>query len=321
MSVGAPLGRKDFIVPFRHEALLYDGDEAFVTSTAAFVREGLTLGEPVLVVVDPDKTALLRDELGSDAGEVRFADMADLGRNPSRIIPAWRDFVDGQPAGRTTARWRGIGDPVGGGRPPDALVECQRHEALLNLAFVDASLWLLCPYDTGRLTADVIAEAERSHPYLWDGHDHAASDGYAGLDELGDPFAGALREPAVPVERLTFDLDHLDELRRTVGDHATASSLAPMRVADLVLAVSEAAANSLRHGGGQGELRWWADDRVVVCEVRDRGHVVEPLAGRVRPGVEQPDGRGLWIAHQVCDLVEVRSGPDGTVVRMTMERP
>jgi anti-sigma regulatory factor (Ser/Thr protein kinase) len=126
-------------------------------------------------------------------------------------------------------------------------------------------------------------------------------------------YVDSFREP--------FDLDHLDELRRTVGDHATASSLAPMRVADLVLAVSEAAANSLRHGGGQGELRWWADDRVVVCEVRDRGHVVEPLAGRVRPGVEQPDGRGLWIAHQVCDLVEVRSGPDGTVVRMTMDRP
>ena len=31
-------------------------------------------------------------------------------------------------------------------------------------------------------------------------------------------------------------------------------------------------------------------------------------------------GRGLWIANQVCDLVEVRSSDEGSVVRVHMRR-
>jgi hypothetical protein len=27
----------------------------------------------------------------------------------------------------------------------------------------------------------------------------------------------------------------------------------------------------------------------------------------------------VWIAHQVCDLVQLRSGPQGTVVRLFMQ--
>ena len=29
-----------------------------------------------------------------------------------------------------------------------------------------------------------------------------------------------------------------------------------------------------------------------------------------------PEGHGLWLANQVCDLVQVRSFPTGTVVRL-----
>ena len=62
-------------------------------------------------------------------------------------------------------RLRGIGEPIWADRSPDELVECQRHEALLNLAFADAGdFWLLCPYDVDALDPDVIAEAHHSHP-------------------------------------------------------------------------------------------------------------------------------------------------------------
>ena len=36
----------------------------------------------------------------------------------------------------------------------------------------------------------------------------------------------------------------------------------------------------------------------------------------VRPRVEQPSGRGLWLVNQLCDLVSVRSAADGTTVRV-----
>jgi anti-sigma regulatory factor (Ser/Thr protein kinase) len=40
------------------------------------------------------------------------------------------------------------------------------------------------------------------------------------------------------------------------------------------------------------------------------------LAGRIRPGPDQSSGFGLWLANQLCDLVQVRSLPSGTVVRL-----
>ena len=87
---------------FRHEALLYAGLADFLAGTVPFIRGGVEAGEPVLVVESAAKIARLRAELGSDAKSVVFADMADVGGNPARIIPAWREFVNthgGQGAG------------------------------------------------------------------------------------------------------------------------------------------------------------------------------------------------------------------------------
>ena len=64
------------------------------------------------------------------------------------------------------------------------------------------------------------------------------------------------------------------------------TELGPDRTADLVLAVTEVATNSVRYGGGHGALRIWRDDNSLICEVRDRGHLEYPLVGRRRPAVE-----------------------------------
>src|SRR6266545_52946 len=122
---------------FRHEALFYGGEAQFVDGTASFIRGGLAAGEPVLAVVSAEKIRALRDELDRDAGDVCFADMADVGRNPARIIPAWRAFVDLHGGSR---RLRGIGEPIWDGRSRAELAECQRHEALLNVAFDEHDL-------------------------------------------------------------------------------------------------------------------------------------------------------------------------------------
>ena len=87
-----------------------------------------------------------------------------------------------------------------------------------------------------------------------------------------------------------------------------------------MLLVSELVTNSVRHGGGGGVLRVWRDGDALVCEVRDGGRLGDPLAGRRRPTLEQPDGRGLWLANQLCDLVQLRSSAGGTVVRFRTRR-
>ena len=58
----------------------------------------------------------------------------------------------------------------------------------------------------------------------------------------------------------------------------------------------------------------------AVCEVQDKGWIRQPLVGRARPGIERKSGRGLWIVNQLCDLVQLRSSPAGTVARLHMRR-
>src|SRR5215213_6382269 len=78
---------------FRHEAMLYAGEQGFVKGALRFLREGVARREPALVIVSARKIALLRDALGADAAHVRFDDIADVGANPARIIPTWTAFV------------------------------------------------------------------------------------------------------------------------------------------------------------------------------------------------------------------------------------
>jgi anti-sigma regulatory factor (Ser/Thr protein kinase) len=271
---------------FRHEALLYDGEVGFLTGTLPFIRDGVAAGEPVLVVVSAAKIGLLRAALGGDADRVAFADMAAVGANPARIIPA-------------------------------ELVECQRHEALLNLAFAGVpAWWLLCPYDTGALGPDVLEEAGRSHPYLSERGVARESAGYRGLEQVAEPFAAPLPDPSSRPAELGFGSASLAGLRELVSRQAAAAGLDPSRTADLVLAVDEVATNSLRHGGGRGSLRVWREDGALVCEVRDAGRLKDPMAGRERPTPERDGGCGLWMVNQLCDLVQLRSFPDGAAVRM-----
>jgi anti-sigma regulatory factor (Ser/Thr protein kinase) len=62
-------------------------------------------------------------------------------------------------------------------------------------------------------------------------------------------------------------------------------------------------------------MRVWYDD-AAVCEIHDAGYIDKPLAGREPPQGGRGGGYGLWLANQVCDLVQVRSSPAGTTVRL-----
>ena len=100
--------------------------------------------------------------------------------------------------------------------------------------------------------------------------------------------------------------------------HALRAGLPQARANDLVIAVSEVAANTVRHARSPGTLDIWHDENEIVCEIRDRGIITDPLAGQRRPAADALSGHGLWLVHQLCDLVELLSGQDGTTIRMHM---
>jgi anti-sigma regulatory factor (Ser/Thr protein kinase) len=303
---------------FHHEAAFYSGPDGFVECCRAFIEEGLERDEPVLVMVGSRKLELLREALGSRAEEVHFADMEVVGRNPARIIPAWSRFVADHAGGG--GAMRGIGEPIWAGRGPSELSECQLHESLINLAFAAADDFrLICPYDTSALPQDVIAEARRSHPVVSHAGSEAVSHDYCGIERVAERFTDSLPEAPPDAEELIVNLGALCDARHLVQDRARAAGLGE-RSDDFVLAVNEVLSNSLQHACEDGTLSLWEEPDGLVCEVRDGGHIVQPLIGREEPSIGQIGGHGIWLVNLVCDLVQVRSSPAGSVVRMQMNR-
>jgi anti-sigma regulatory factor (Ser/Thr protein kinase) len=301
---------------YRHEALLYSGTDEFLDATLPFIGRAVSAGCPILIAVSAAKISLLRERLGADAEQARFADMASVGRNPARIIDLWRAFVS---ANSDAGQLFGIGEPVYPERSPAELAECQLHEELLNVAF-DAGIpfWLMCPYDLEALADGVIEAAQRSHPFLESGGRRHTSDQYRPIGP-GAPFDRPLPQRPADADVLTFDRDGLRSVRRFVAARVAAAGIGPARAADTVMAVNEVATNSLRHGGGRGELASWTDGRRLLFEVSDLGHITAPLVGRLAPRPDSDSGFGLWLANQTCDLIQIYSSAGGTTVRICQD--
>jgi anti-sigma regulatory factor (Ser/Thr protein kinase) len=127
-----------------------------------------------------------------------------------------------------------------------------------------------------------------------------------------------LPPPAVAPLFHTYRTD-LSKVRALVMQQSRAAGLTEGRASDLVLAVSEVAANTLRHTSSSGTLAIWHDREEIICEVHDEGTITDPEAGRHRPAADATGGHGLWLVRQVCDLVELRSDQTGTTIRMHMK--
>lgn len=111
---------------------------------------------------------------------------------------------------------------------------------------------------------------------------------------------------------------NLSEVRALAEKHARMAGLQDARVVDFVIAVSEVAANTVRHARSAGSMEIWYDADEIVCEIHDQGVIADPHAGSEPPSADATGGHGLWLVRQVCDRVELRSDKSGTTVRMHM---
>lgn len=315
MSVNIATAREDG-GGFRHEALIHDGDPGFLDATVPFIVDGLVHDEPVMVAVSEHRIELLRDNLGWDRHWVDFVDMSRAGRNPGRIISSWWRFVADH--GDDHPNLRGVGEPLWRGRTPDEVVECQHHELLLNAAFGAGRPWrLLCPLDSSTLDPATLQASAETHPHLHDRGASVTNPDHRGDDRaIGAVLEGSLPEPEVPYRELVFAENTRDDLHRALREET--GLLSSQQADDLARCLDEVVDNSVRHGGGRGAVRFWHRDERVVCEVRDSGHIHDPLVGRGLGPAEVHEGRGLWLVHALCDLVQLRSSAAGTVVRMSM---
>ena len=293
---------------FVHEALMYRDETELRAAVVEFLAAASAAHEPVLMAL-PDATwQRLQGSIGD--ADASFADMEEVGRNPNCLLRMIEDWIT-----EHRGRARVVSEAIFPGRSYPETAECLRHEALLNGALAGADVAILSPYDAAHLDSEILAGAEMTHPTVLEGGRRRVSASYDGSVPARLRAAWPLQSPSGPVFEHAL-AGSLHDLRHEVADDPLVGELSSERRSDLVFAINEAATNAVRHGDGGCTTRIWHDGRSVVSEVSFEASLDDPLAGRRRPDVDAIDGRGLWLINQVCDLVELRSSPSGTTLRM-----
>lgn len=266
-----------------------------------------------MVAVVPEHLAWLQGALAHRAEYVDFVDMHELGHNPAQIIPAWQHFLDTNARQRSPIR--GIGEPIWPDRRPQELLECQFHEALLNVAIdPEIPFWLICPYDVETLSPDVLDEAHRSHPVILDSHSYHGSSRYGGRAHVESIFTAELTELKLQPTVAVFTKNNVTRIGAYAKLEFHVSGLASKEASDLAEVIQRLASSSIQRGATLGTIRIFSQPDDLICDVVDDTVVIDPLIGRRAPRKGEDDS--LWIANQACDLVQVRSSSAGTTVRV-----
>jgi anti-sigma regulatory factor (Ser/Thr protein kinase) len=317
--VTATAEKADALGTLEHDALFYATDDEYVAGVVGFIRDGLRRDEPVLVSVPGWNLGLLHDALTpEETPRVRLRDMTVAGRNPGRIIGnVLTAFVREHP----DTRVRIVGEPIWAGRTDEEYPACAEHEALINVALGDAPAYIQCPYDTSKLPTSVITDATRTHPTLAAGLERWISPSYTDPGAVAASFDLGLSPVPPEAEFLVIGPETGPRAARMlVHDAGRAHGLDDERLADVRRVAQELAVNTLTHSPGRGFLEVWTADDHLVLQVQDGGRITDPLAGRRPP--EPPNvGHGLFVVHQLADLVRIHRESSGTTVRTYFRLP
>ena len=280
-------------------------------SILEFVKAGVDAGEAVLIASAGPVLQRLRIQLGAHGEHVMWTGMASATTNPRRITAAIRAFADEHPGQMI----RCVQEPAWDLLPAEHLCEAIRHDALINVVLADTPATVLCAYSM-QFDGLALACLQDTHPLLiQDGHwrpSGSFSTGALVPAECDRPLP-----PPPPSAAVLHFRGEQGRVRQFAADRARLAGLAADRVTDLVIAVGEAAANTLAHTGGPGRLSIWTAGSEILCQIDDSGHITDPLVGTFLPDPAAPGGgRGLWVVHQLCDQVEVRTGLAGTTLRL-----
>jgi anti-sigma regulatory factor (Ser/Thr protein kinase) len=298
---------------FQHPAFVYRGLDEFLAYTVPFVRHGVADGEPVFVAVGPAELDALRSEVKTN-GAVHLENTNEWHPVPATRLQAFHRFVT-DVLQRGAEHVRLIGEPLWLNGPPGSALEWARYESVLNDVLAPFPVTLVCTYDRSRLRPEVVADAGRTHPAVWTNGTTGPSADFEQPSSLLARWTPQLTPVPSDAASMPPPFDPA-AARAFVRDRAALAGVAESRSMDLALAASEILANAYDHGAGPTALRTWADGGYLVCQIDDAGAgLTDPFAGYRPPGTEQRTGRGLWLARQVVDLMQIAPGPGGTSVR------
>jgi anti-sigma regulatory factor (Ser/Thr protein kinase) len=299
---------------FWHAALFYRDAAEFEAEVCRFAEAGARAGSPVLVATAELSRSRLRARLSGLGDRVTWVDLPSVAANPGRLIPVLSGHADQHPG---LPVWC-VQQAAWPSRSAEELREVLRYEALLNLVLAGRPARVLCPYRAD-LPGELVSCAEAAHPVIARDSQVRLSPRHRARQDQVIPPGCDLPLPAPPATAQALEYrDDLRAVRRFVSAHAHAAGLPPRRVDDLILAAGELAANTLVHTAGAGNVAVWVAGGEIICQVSDAGQITSQLAGQIRPDPAAAGGQGLWLVHQLGELVQIRSGPGGTTVRVHM---
>lgn len=304
-----------------HRALLYRSPEELVQAAAPVLREGVAEGDHVMLVssrgvLDAVRAALTPEE----AGGISFERSTDTYTSGAAVLTRFQRMLEG--FARSGRRARVVTEQPLANLPGGQVAELCRCDAAFNAVSPAGDATVICAYDVRVASPDVTGMLRRSHPEVIEGGRCRPSPEYTEPSTiLARELAGPpLPEPAGEVTVLPCPRDST-EAREFVAGAAGRLGLAEPELGRFVTAVNEIVTNATIHAV-LDSVRVWSEHDEVQCEVRDYGFgLPDPLAGYRHPDPSWVSGRGLWLARQLTDLVEVRSGLDGSTFRLHATLP
>jgi serine/threonine-protein kinase RsbW len=117
-----------------------------------------------------------------------------------------------------------------------------------------------------------------------------------------------------------FAPSELMQARSFVAEQGRRAGMPPHRQLDLVLAANEIITNAFKFAGQAARVRLWTEGDRLICEVTDEGAgIAHPSPGHTLPGPDRIAGRGIWLARELSDDFDLRTGPGGTSVKMAVD--
>jgi anti-sigma regulatory factor (Ser/Thr protein kinase) len=285
-----------------HRALLYEGVDHFVRASEAFVREGLERDEPVWLITGSPRIDALVEALGDDAAALELTPGEEWFRNSARTLTTLSHRLDDHDGPGAIRALGEIPFPR-----MDAAIrrEWVRVEALLDGVLAPHRMRMLCAYDAQELPEPVLDHARRTHALVETAGGLHPSPAYDPAGVLGELHALPLDPAPDSAASLRFD-DRPAPARDFVTARASEAGLSGPALADLRVAAAEVVTNAILHGRRPHWVHVWTAGDELLCEVQDGGAGIgSPATGFALPPLDAPAGRGVWIARQLCDHLEL----------------
>jgi anti-sigma regulatory factor (Ser/Thr protein kinase) len=294
----------------RHSAFVYESQDDYVARAVAFLREGLEAGEGSVVGNTRAGLAAVREALGPDAARVTFIDVGAAYTRPARTFAAYHQVYADEFKRAESVR---VISDVQFGPEPAEWEMWMGYEALMNRAFAHLPTWAMCTYNANGLPDPLLEAVWRTHPEV------VANNTWKQSDHFEDP-ANLLRritpvpEPLPRLRSIPIGRDP-ETLREALARELAAERVSEAKTLDMLVTVTEIAANAADHGSGMKDVRIGRASGRFVCEIVDRGSGFDdPTAGYLPP--RMGIGSGLWVARQLTWRIEFFHSPQGFTARI-----